>query len=60
MDDIVTPTVLAYHEAGHAVVNRHFGIPVLYVTIVPNEMTEGHVRLRTHPTPDRVPPPTER
>ena len=34
MDDVVTPTELAYHEAGHAVVNRHLGIPVLPGLIV--------------------------
>lgn len=34
----------AYHEAGHVVANYLLGFEIEYVTIVPDEDSEGHVK----------------
>ena len=37
-------TSIAYHEAGHAIIDIHYGLTPLFVTIIPNpeEETFGH------------------
>jgi hypothetical protein len=44
VDTVIAPAEVAHHEAGHAVAAIYLDRPMLYVTIVPDDNSGGHVK----------------